>query len=144
MSLKVLKFGGSSLSDANQFQKVAAIVRAEEERRYIVPSAPGKRYDNDTKVTDLLYACHDAATKGDGFDEVFSRIEKRFNSIITDLGLTLDLSAEFTAIRRNILDGASVDYAASRGEYLSGMVLASLLDFPFVGDCVVMSIDGLW
>ena len=73
MSLKVLKFGGSSLSDAKQFQKVAAIVRAEEERRYVVPSAPGKRYDNDTKVTDLLYASHAAAANGEGFDEAFAR-----------------------------------------------------------------------
>ena len=132
MSLKVLKFGGSSLSDAHQFQKVAAIVRAEEERRYVVPSAPGKRYDNDTKVTDLLYASHAAAVKGEGFDEAFARVEKRFNSIIADLGLALDLTAEFDTIRRNIQNGASVDYAASRGEYLSGIVLAALLDFPFV------------
>ena len=132
MSLKVLKFGGSSLSDAHQFQKVAAIVRAEEERRYIVPSAPGKRYDNDIKVTDLLYASHAAAAKGEGFDEAFARVEKRYNSIIADLGLALDLSSEFSTIRRNILDGASVDYVASRGEYLSGIVLAALLEFPFV------------
>lgn len=132
MSLKVLKFGGSSLSDANQFQKVAAIVRAEEERRYVVPSAPGKRYDNDTKVTDLLYASHAAAAKGEGFGEAFARIEKRYNSIIADLGLSLDLTSEFETIRQNILNGASTDYAASRGEYLSGIVLSALLGFPFV------------
>lgn len=144
MSLKVLKFGGSSLSDANQFQKVAAIVRAEEERRYVVPSAPGKRYDNDTKVTDLLYASHAAAANGEGFDEAFARVEKRFCSIVADLALSLDLTAEFDAIRQNILNGASVDYAASRGEYLSGIVLSALLDFPFVdaADLIFFKEDG--
>ncbi len=86
MSLKVLKFGGSSLSDAHQFQKVAAIVRAEEERRYVVPSAPGKRYDNDIKVTDLLYASHAAAAKGRRILLSFRPRKKRYNSIIADLG----------------------------------------------------------
>lgn len=144
MSLKVLKFGGSSLSDAKQFQKVAAIVRAEEERRYVVPSAPGKRYDNDTKVTDLLYACHEAAASGEGFDEAFARVEKRFCSIIADLGLPLDLAPELDVIRRNIINGASVDYTASRGEYLSGIVLSALLDFPFVdaADLIFFKEDG--
>ena len=132
MGLKVLKFGGSSLADARQFQKVAAIVRSDEARRYVVPSAPGRRFDNDTKVTDLLYACHTAAVRGDGFDEAFQRVERRFNSIVEDLGLSLDLSGEFETIRRSILGGASPDYAASRGEYLSGIVLSALLGFPFV------------
>ena len=132
MALKVLKFGGSSLADARQFQKVAAIVRSDEERRYVVPSAPGKRFDNDTKVTDLLYACHAAAQRGDGFEEAFQRVERRFNAIIEDLGLSLDLSGEFETIRCSILGGASADYAASRGEYLSGKVLSALLGFPFV------------
>ncbi|MBE6935905.1 MAG: aspartate kinase [Ruminococcaceae bacterium] len=132
MSLKVVKFGGSSLADARQFEKVAAIIRSEDDRRYVVPSAPGKRYDNDTKVTDLLYSLHKAAETGEGFEEIYARIVKRYNTIIADLGLSLDLGQELSTIRENILNGASRDYAASRGEYLSGIVLSNLLGYPFV------------
>ena len=99
MALKVAKFGGSSLADAGQFTKVAQIVAADPTRRYIVPSAPGKRYDNDTKVTDLLYACYDAARTGGDVDAVFSRVTARYTDIIEGLGLDLDLSEEFAQIK---------------------------------------------
>ena len=131
MALKVVKFGGSSLADAQQFKKVARIIEADETRRFVVPSAPGKRYDNDTKVTDLLYAAYEVREK-DSFETEFARVEKRFNTIIADLGIDLDLTNEYKTIKENIKSGVSRDYAASRGEYLSGHVLAKLLGFPFI------------
>ena len=131
MALKVAKFGGSSLADAGQFTKVAQIVAADPTRRYIVPSAPGKRYDNDTKVTDLLYAAYEARST-DGFDTEFARVEKRYDTIVSQLGLSLDLSREYAAIKENIQSGAGRDYVASRGEYLSAHVLAALIGYPFI------------
>ena len=131
MALKVAKFGGSSLADAGQFTKVANIIASDPMRRYIVPSAPGKRYDNDTKVTDLLYAAYDARGT-DSFDTEFARVEKRYDTIISNLHLSLDLSKEYEKIKENIQSGASRDYVASRGEYLSAHVLAALIGYPFI------------
>ena len=93
---KVVKFGGSSLADANQFRKVADIIRSDKERRYVVPSAPGKRFKDDIKVTDMLYACYDAvANEGKNAYNQFAPIAERFNGIISDLGLTLSLDDEY-------------------------------------------------
>lgn len=131
MALKVVKFGGSSLADAQQFTKVANIIKSDPERRFVVPSAPGKRFDNDTKVTDLLYAAYEARKK-ESFDSEFARIEKRYNDIISDLSLDISLDDEYKTIKENILSGASRDYAASRGEYLSARVLSALIGFQFI------------
>ena len=130
--VKTVKFGGSSLADATQFKKVADIVLSDKTRRYVVPSAPGKRFDGDTKVTDMLYSCHSLAHSGKSFDEVFAKIKDRYNLIISDLGLELSLEDEFNTIYNNILDGADDNYAASRGEYLNGIILAAYLGFDFV------------
>ena len=92
MQLKVLKFGGSSLADANQFKKVAEIVKADPARRYVVPSAPGKRFKDDEKVTDLLYTCFDLALAEKDISETFEKIEERYRSIIRDLGLDYSLA----------------------------------------------------
>lgn len=132
MALKVLKFGGSSLADAGQFRRVANIVKAEESRRYVVPSAPGKRFSGDEKVTDLLYRCYDASSNGEPIDEIFNQIEDRYNQIIRDLGLSLSLAKEFEKIRASILHLPGRDYVASRGEYLSGIVLAAYLGYDFI------------
>lgn len=133
METKVVKFGGSSLADASQFKKVASIIKAEESRRFVVPSAPGKRFSDDTKVTDMLYHCYElAAGKKDGFDEAFAAIEERYNSIIRDLGLDLSLEKEFAEIRQCFIGKAGRDYAASRGEYLNGIVLANYLGYEFI------------
>jgi len=132
MQIKVLKFGGSSLADAEQFKKVAAIVRAEPERRYVVASAPGKRFSGDTKVTDMLYNCFELATAKQDISEVFSQIEERYNQIIRDLGLDCSLDEEFANIRMSIQHYAGKDYVASRGEYLNSMILAKYLGFPFI------------
>lgn len=140
MALKVVKFGGSSLADAQQFKKVAHIIEADPQRRYVVPSAPGKRYDNDTKVTDLLYAAYEKR-ETESFEAEFARVEKRYDKIIADLAISLDLSDEYKTIKENIKSGASRDYAASRGEYLSAQVLAKLLDFPFLDAAKLIFFD---
>ena len=130
--IKVVKFGGSSLADAEQFKKVIDIIRAEPERRYVVPSAPGKRFSGDEKVTDLLYECYEMATLGKPIDEFFEKIASRYRDIVSGLGLDIDLDREFATIKNAMVHKAGRDYAASRGEYLNGKVLACALGFDFV------------
>ena len=129
---KVVKFGGSSLASAEQFRKVADIILAEESRRYVVPSAPGKRFSNDTKVTDMLYNCYALAEKGEPFGKELQAIKDRYYEIICGLGLDLSLEDEFAVIEQKFMDKAGKDYAASRGEYLNGIVLANYLGFEFI------------
>jgi aspartate kinase len=76
MSLKVVKFGGSSLADANQFRKVADIIKSDADRRFVVPSAPGKRFSDDIKITDMLYKCFDLASNSLDFDKEFDAFRK--------------------------------------------------------------------
>ncbi len=130
--LKVVKFGGSSLADAVQFRKAAAIVRAEEGRRYVVPSAPGKRFPADTKVTDMLLELYRLAAAGENIEGQLARIRQRFEDIVNGLEMELDLSGEFDEIRRRMLEDPQADYAASRGEYLNGRVMAAYLGFRFL------------
>lgn len=132
MSLKVLKFGGSSLADAEHFRQVAEIIKSEPERRYIVASAPGKRNSDDTKVTDLLYECYKLAFNDEDITEVFDKIKARYNDIIEGLGLELDLTEIYEKIKRSFVHNAGRDYIASRGEYLNAMILAKYLGFDFV------------
>ncbi|MCI6909459.1 MAG: aspartate kinase [Clostridiales bacterium] len=141
MSVTVVKFGGSSLADAAQFQKVAAIVRADASRRYVVPSAPGKRCSGDRKVTDLLYASFDAVRAGEPFETAFAPVRERFDGIARELSLDVDLESEYRAIERGYADG-SRDFAASRGEYLNGRLLAAYLGFPFVDAADVVFFDA--
>lgn len=142
--VKVVKFGGSSLADATQFRKVIKIINAENDRKYVVPSAPGKRSKEDTKVTDLLYGCYEIAAKGENIDNAFAVIMDRYNTIISELGLNLDLSAEFEQIKNSMIHKAGRDYAASRGEYLSGKVLAAALGYKFIdaADVIFFNDDG--
>lgn len=132
MSVKVLKFGGSSLADAEHFRKVAEIVKSEPERRYVVASAPGKRNSEDEKVTDMLYKCYELTKKGERIDNIFIRIKRRYDKIIKDLGMDFSLEDEFTKIRMAIEHHAGSDYIASRGEYLNAIVLANYLGFDFI------------
>ena len=113
---KVVKFGGSSLASAEQFKKVGAIIRSDAERCYVVPSAPGKRFSNDTKVTDMLYGCYDRAEKGMDFSKQLEEIKARYQEIIDGLELNLSLEDEFKKIEENFKAKAGKDYAASRGE----------------------------
>lgn len=129
---KVVKFGGSSLASAEQFKKVGEIIRADKERRFVVPSAPGKRSSDDTKVTDMLYACYELAEKGEDFSDALSKIRERYQEIIDGLGLKLSLDKEFKTIEKNFREKAGSDYAASRGEYLNGIIMAQYLGYTFV------------
>ena len=130
--VKVVKFGGTSLADAKQLLKAKAIIEAEPERRYVVPSAPGKRFANDIKVTDMLYECYRLASEGENFSQEFGLIKERYNSIIADLGIDLDLSEDFEKIEGAFMYHAGSDYAASRGEYLNGKIMAKLLGYDFL------------
>ena len=132
MSLKVLKFGGSSLADAEHFRQVAEIIKSEPSRRYVVASAPGKRFSGDNKITDLLYKCYALATEEEDITDVFNEIKSRYTDIITDLGLDLDLTEVFEKIRLSVLHASGRDYVASRGEYLNAMILAKYLGFNFL------------
>lgn len=135
---KVVKFGGSSLANAEQFEKVGDIIRSEESRRFVVPSAPGKRFDGDTKVTDLLYSCYDAAAKDGDFEKILEEIKSRYNEIIKGLSLTFSLDEDFQVIKENFKAQIGRDYAASRGEYLNGIVMSAYLGFPFVDSAEVV------
>lgn len=129
---KVVKFGGSSLASAEQFKKVGDIIRKDPSRRYVVPSAPGKRFSDDTKVTDMLYSCYAAAVKEKKFTELLDKIKERYQEIIDGLGLDFSLDDDFDTIRINFSKKIGRDYAASRGEYLNGKVMAAYLGFEFV------------
>ena len=138
---KVVKFGGSSLASAKQFKKVKAIITADKTRCFVVPSAPGKRDSNDTKVTDLLYQCYEAASTGKSYKKIMEQIQSRFNDIIDGLDLDLNLDFEFKKIEENFLAKAGRSYAASRGEYLNGIIMSKYLGFPFVDAADVICFD---
>ena len=130
---KVVKFGGSSLADAKQFQKVADIILEDPARRFVVASAPGKRFVEDVKVTDMLYNCYELASEGENFDQQFQSIKDRYNGIIEELGMDdFSLDEDFETIKGAFSHMAGRDYAASRGEYLNSKVLAKYLGFNFI------------
>ncbi|MCR5501103.1 MAG: aspartate kinase [Acetatifactor sp.] len=138
---KVVKFGGSSLASAEQFEKVGKIIRADKERRFVVPSAPGKRFKADTKVTDMLYACYDLAEQGKDFSKELSDIKARYQEIIDGLGLKLSLDQQFAEIEKQFKAKAGKDYAASRGEFLNGIVMANYLGYEFIDAAEVIFFD---
>jgi len=141
-NIKVVKFGGSSLADAEQFKKVKAIVTAEPERRYVVPSAPGKRFKEDDKITDLLYKSQELASKGEEFDGVFTKIRERYLGIVKELGIVSNIEEELDNVYAKLKEGCSKDYAASRGEYLCGLILASYLGYSFIDSAEVILFDA--
>lgn len=141
----VVKFGGSSLATAGQFEKVADIIHKNPARRYVVASAPGKRCPEDTKVTDLLYRCYDAASAGKDFMPALAQIQQRFEYIIAQLQLQIDLSADLESIAAHLSTAPQRDYMASRGEYLNSKLLAAYLGVPFVdaAQIVLFRADGM-
>ena len=130
--MKTAKFGGTSLADAARFRQVKRIVSADPELRFVVVSAPGKRSAEDKKVTDLLYDCHAAVKTGADPETAFAPVAARFRQIAQELRLGIDLEAELRQIEKDLRSGASAAYCASRGEYLSGRMLAALLGWPFL------------
>ena len=139
--IKTAKFGGSSLADAAHFRKVKEIVTADPARRYIVPSAPGRRSPEDEKVTDLLYRCYQEASLGADYHNSMEKIRKRYQDIIDELSLTVSLDTEFEKITQAFLGRAGEEYAASRGEYLNAILLASFLGYEFVDAAEVIRFD---
>ncbi len=139
--VKVVKFGGSSLASAEQFSKVLNIIRSDEDRKYVVPSAPGKRNAKDAKVTDMLYECYDKAEQGENIRVTFNKIKDRYNTIIGGLGLKLSLEEEYKVIEKKMKEGCGRDYAASRGEYLNGKIMAAYLGYDFIDAAEVICFD---
>jgi len=130
--IKVCKFGGSSLSEAKQFEKVRDIVLSDERRAVVVVSAPGKRFSGDNKITDLLYLCHSHLQYGVSYEPIFQMVEERYREIAKSFGLKQDLEADFREIRSHMKKGMSIDYLASRGEYLNAKLMAEYLGYAFV------------
>ena len=140
----VVKFGGSSLADAAQFRKVRDIIRMDPRRCYVVPSAPGRRFPEDEKITDLLYQTYRAQRNGENIEPIFRRIRERYLSIAEELGLSFPIARELDEVEQLIREGASEDFCASRGEYLNGLLLADYLGFAFLDpkDLVFFNDDG--
>ena len=139
---KVVKFGGSSLADAEQFKKVGDIIRADESRVYVVPSAPGRRFKGDSKVTDMLYSLYDIAAEGGDFSGILGDIRGRYDAIIEGLGIGgFTLEEEFDIIDRKMSTEPEKDYIASRGEYLNGRIMAAYLGFEFIDAAEVIFFD---
>jgi len=132
LNMIVTKFGGSSLADASQFRKVKEIILANNGRKIVVPSAPGKRTPKDFKITDLLYLCQAHIESGIPLDDVFNLIANRYKDIVLELNLSLNIDSYLNKIKSDLENGASKDYAASRGEYLNAIILADYLDFEFI------------
>ncbi|MBQ0043159.1 MAG: aspartate kinase [Lachnospiraceae bacterium] len=139
--IKVVKFGGSSLASAAQFEKVGSIIKSDENRKYVVPSAPGKRFSEDTKVTDMLYACYKAASEGKPYSDVLASIKERYQEIIDGLKLDISLEEDFNTIKKNFENKAGSDYAASRGEFLNGKLMACYLGYEFIDSAEVIIFD---
>jgi len=144
MEVIVAKFGGSSLCDSSQFRKVKEIVLSDARRCYVVPSAPGKRGKGDYKITDLLYLCHQHAKKSLPFDELLKLIDERYTLLCSELELSIDMSKYLCELKERIIDGASEDFVASRGEYLNGLILAEYLGYEFIDadDIIVFKKSG--
>ena len=141
MAIKTTKFGGSSMADAKQFRKVKEIIMADPARQFVIPSAPGKRFVGDDKVTDLLYACYKKAAAGEDYTGVFDQIRERYLSISRELELSYDITPELDEVYKNIGEKMSPDYTASRGEYLCGRLLAAYLGWEFIDAAEIVRFD---
>lgn len=145
MALKVCKFGGTSMADGNVMRSVKKIIESDPARRYIVVSAPGKRFGGDIKVTDLLYSCYDEIESGGTCKKAFAAVRARFESIVKELNADIDISAELDQTERRMDEEKSRDFCASRGEYLCAAVMARLLGATFIdsGDVVFFDENGV-
>ena len=132
------------MADAAQVEKVVSIVRSDARRCFVVPSAPGKRFEDDTKITDLLYLCYELARQNVDFSEPFNKISTRYLDLAKALGASIDMESLLAEVESRIADGAGRDYVASRGEYLCGRILADVLGAAFVdpADAILFRSDG--
>lgn len=142
MGIKVAKFGGSSVSDAIQLAKVKKIVESDPDRRFVVVSAPGKRFNEDNKITDLLYLCKTHIDHNVPYDQVFQVICDRYVAIEFNLGVNVNLQKQFDEINQNLKAGASEDYIASRGEYLNALLTAAYLGYDFIDTAGLVQFDA--
>lgn len=140
----VAKFGGTSLADAEQFKKVRQIVLSDPRRKYVVASAPGKRFPKDEKITDMLLKCYDFAVSGKDFSAILAQIQTRFQEIADELGVAFEADREIGVLRSHLEGSPSRDYVASRGEYFNSRILAEYLGFTFVDPawCILFNEDG--
>ena len=141
MGVKVAKFGGSSVADALQIEKIRKIIEAEGEIPYVVVSAPGKRFSEDSKITDLLYLCKTHIEHKIPYQQIFQVVRDRFMAVRVNLDVDVNLDREFDEIKKNLEDGASADYIASRGEYLNAMIIAAYLGYDFVDAAKMVKFD---
>ncbi len=141
MGIKVAKFGGSSVADGIQLTKIKNIINADEDRKYIIVSAPGKRFDSDSKITDLLYLCKTHMDHNLPHDQIFQVIEDRYMAVKINLGLKVDLLRHFDEIRENLRKNPTADYIASRGEYLNALLVADFLGYDFVDAAGLVKFD---
>ncbi len=142
MGIKVAKFGGSSVADALQLQKVKKIIEADPDRKYVVVSAPGKRYSDDNKITDLLYLCKTQVDHKLPADHIFQVICDRFKIMEVNLGINVNIEKELDEIRTNLRRGVTADYIASRGEYLNAILTAAFLGYDFVDATKLIKFDN--
>ena len=140
--IKVCKFGGTSMADANAMRQVKSILSADPDRKYVVVSAPGKRFKTDIKITDMLYRCNNEAIELGSCKKSFAVIRERFIEIVKDLGLDLDINAVLDKTEQQIDEYKSADFAASRGEYLSAVVMSAFLGFEFVDASEMVRFDS--
>ncbi|NCA92562.1 aspartate kinase [bacterium] len=144
MNLKVCKFGGTSMADKDAITKVKDIILSDNSRRFVVVSAPGKRYSGDEKVTDLLYACYDEKLATGNCKSNFDKIRERFVGIVRDLNLKIDIEKHLNQVEQGIIDSVSPDFSASRGEYLSALIMAEVLGFEFIdaAEIIKFNVNG--
>ena len=132
MKKVVAKFGGSSLADANQINKVKDVLFASDDRRYCVVSAAGKRNKEDDKITDLLINLHNSKNDSKKQKEIFEKIRSRYTEIVKKLGISFDVESELNSILEESKDKIDRDFLASRGEYLSAKILSIYFDAIFL------------
>jgi len=141
MGIKVAKFGGTSLANAEQIRKVQNIIENDQDIKYVVPSAPGKQHEDDSKITDLLYICHAHVENEIPFEDVFKIVRKRYLEIVHELNISIDIEKYLNVVKESLEKGASKNYTASRGEYLNGLIMAKLLGYDFIDPADIIFFD---
>ena len=139
--IKVCKFGGTSMADAKAIRQVKNIITSDQSRKYVVVSAPGKRFKEDIKITDMLYRCYNEVMESGTCKKSFSVIRTRFKEIAVDLGVKLDIDAILDQTEKDIDENKSADFSASRGEYLSARIIADFLGYEFVDASELIRFD---
>ena len=142
MGIKVAKFGGSSVADGIQLTKTKQIIEQDPDRKYLVVSAPGKRFEGDNKITDLLYLCKTHIDHNLPYDQIFQVVCDRYMAVEVNLGIDVDLLKYLDEIKENLKNNPTADYVASRGEFLNAVVVAAFLGFDFVDTAPLIKFDS--